>query len=253
MQSSGGRAFQAAGTAGTKTVRWEHAWHVWAIAKGQCGWVDWASESNMRWGGPSCVGPCRLSQDPLSQLNPQHCIWFPSFKPHCNYFKISNPLYWLGCNWPQVIEKPTGSGSKHKDIYYVLDKYLKVAGPKTCLAVHRCHQGPRGSSYFFILPSSMCLLNVTRWLLQFQASHPFPTASQIEMKESGREKCMCRMRRQEDFLHSYVSYHGRKQFPRSPSILFLMSHFQNEVTCLLLSQLLEERNRWSSLICTNHD
>lgn len=63
----------------------------------------------------------------------------------------------------------------------------------------------------------MYLLTVTRWLLQFQASHPLPTVSQVEMKVLGREKCMCIVRRQEDFLLTYVSYHGGNSFPEHPA------------------------------------
>ena len=45
------------------------------------------------------------------------------------------------------------------------------------------------SSCFSILPSSIMSPHDTRCLQQFQASHTFSTASQVELKGSDGEKC----------------------------------------------------------------
>lgn len=100
----------------------------------------------------SLVGCCKILI-----LNWTTHVWFPSFKPHFNYFKISNPLYQLGYIQLQVTEKPSGRGSSYNDLYYILDRCLKVVGPRACLTVPRCLQEPR---IFPVFHSSILILNV---------------------------------------------------------------------------------------------
>lgn len=84
---------------------------------------------------------------------------------------------------------------------------------------------------------------VTGWLLQFQASHPLPTTSQVEMKVLGKEKCMCLVRKQEDFLLPYVSYHGGKSFPED--LTDFLFHWPEWGHMSTPQPITAEGNRWS--------
>lgn len=101
-------------------------------------------------------------------------------------------------------------------IYYVLEKCLKVVGPQTHLTGHRCHHA---LNLFLFIHSAT--LNVSphgdKMAAAVPSLTPLPTVSQVEMKGLGREKCMCMVRRQEDFLLTYVSYHGGNSFPEHPA------------------------------------